>query len=217
MKYCILSIWLALTAPRAMAGSDEIGGTFPPELEVQAVHLTNLVAFFPGAPLADVAAMAATNGLEASYSATHGIVQVLNHTTNELHCLRMPETEALRIALSDKNGNQIEKTPLGGLYGRALSQAEIERWRTKAIEAARGGSEKVRQSLMMRIFPTKDQYPVASSICHFSYADAFKITQPGEYRLSIQVRLIQHAKDSSGNSHYLVHWLPPTGTTIHVP
>jgi len=46
--------------------------------------------------------------------------------------------------------------------------------------------------------------------------DVFKITTPGDYELRVQLRLVQSAKDASGNFRYPVMVLPQAITRVRI-
>lgn len=179
---------------------------------------TNLVVFGPpygtNAP-ADFPGMLATNGLECwldifdkpferdsnanpptFWPAPICLVSVFNHSTSDMACLRMPATNLCRIALLNKQGHKVKKTPLGMVYGLPLSQEQIDwgvhHWNT------------THQSIFISFYPNGiPKFAGAyKEICRFSVKDAFEIKEAGEYELHVQMRLVQVGKDSSGKFYY---------------
>jgi hypothetical protein len=135
---------------------------------------------------------------------------VYNHSTNEMACLRMPAINLLRIVLLDKQGHQFKKTSLGMKYGLPLSQEQIYEWRHHWNNR--------HQSIFIRLTPNGiPQYSdIPTEICNFSIKDAFEITEPGEYELHLQLRLVQVGTDKSGKFYYPVTWLPEVVAKVQI-
>jgi hypothetical protein len=184
---------------------------------------TNLVVFGPPygtKQLVNINDMLATNGLVCWLDVPGSIpvygskpdlgVYIYNHATNDVACLRMPATNLCRIALLDKQGHQVERTSLGMMYGLPLSQEQIDWWRHHW--------HKSNQSIFLRLFPNGlSQYvDTPTEIVDFNAIEAFKIKEPGEYELHLQLRFVQIGKDNLGNFHYPITWLPEVTTKIKV-
>lgn len=137
-------------------------------------------------------------------------VSVFNHSTNEMACLGMPAINLLRIVLLDKQGHQVKKTSLGMKYGLPLSQEQIYEWRHHWNNR--------HQSIFIRLTPNGiPQYSdIPTEICNFSIKDAFEITEPGEYELHLQLRLVQVGTDKSGKFYYPVTWLPEVVAKVQI-
>jgi len=93
---------------------------------------TNLLLFEPpygtNNIMANIPQMVATNGLECSMEGGQDWIYLYNHTTNYIICLRMPASNACRIALLDKRGKVVEQTPFGKTFGLPLSQDNVSEW-----------------------------------------------------------------------------------------
>ena len=172
---------------------------------------SNLAPFWPPYgpnPPANFPAMVKTNGLECYLIIIDGdpgqcLVDVLNHSTNGMACLRMPETAACRIALLDHEGHKFKKTAAGMKFGLPLSQEQI------GLEFRHWS--KPRQGTHIDLFSDG-----CTDICEINLKDIFQIKMPGEYELHLQMRLIQKGQDSSGKIYYPVTWLPEVAVKVQI-
>ena len=168
---------------------------------------TNLVAYEADS-LANLSEMVKTNGLESYLIMISGdpgqcLVTVINHSTNSVACLRMPEVAACRIALLDPQGRQVKKTTAGMKFGLPLSQEQI------GLEFRHWS--KPRQGTHINLFPNGD-----TDICEINIKDIFKIKAAGVYELHLQMRLIQKGQDNSGKLYYPVTWLPEVAVKVQI-
>jgi hypothetical protein len=181
---------------------------------------TNLASFFPDVQLANASQMLATNGMECELIVLdqpnwHGrppfcLVSAINYSTNFIGCLRMPATVLCRIALLDKQGQQVLKTKLGKTYGLPLLEEQIDLWRRQWSNP--------HERMLIRMFPNgiPKFADARTDICLFSIKDAFEIKEAGEYELHLQMRLVQIGQDSSGKLHFPVTWLPEVIAKVQI-
>jgi len=197
-KWNLTGISIALL--QACATHTAFGGPFKTVFPTNIVQsspfaASNLVTFTPFIPLADMTAIAATNGIECFLNiddlspqggASHAfcMVSVFNHSTNHLGCLDLPATNICRVALLDSQGREVEKTALGRKYGQPLSETAIDRWRHE-----RHPGRNIFKRMITNGDPNYADMP--TTICAFKINDVFNIKASGEYELHVQIWLVQ--------------------------
>lgn len=184
---------------------------------------TNLISFTSVFPLVKADLMIATNGLDCLVVVTPKLrcyVYVDNHTTNLMGCMALAPSNLLRVALFDMGGHEVRKTRYGRMFGLPVADEQINHWR---LDFARRHYHTYSwsgtgHSWATPVYPSGDQShelpPMC--ICSFNVRDVFFIRSPGDYVLHVQMRLVQIAKDSSGNIHYPQTWLHEVVRTVHI-
>ncbi len=186
---------------------------------------TNLTSYFRDVQLVNIDQMLKTNGLKCLVEISSRVpmrggealakppvcwVSLINQSTDFIGCLNMPVKNLCRVALLDNRGGEIQKTKLGEIYGKPLTQHEIEVWRNHWTNA--------HQTIYTRLTANgiKKYADEPSEICSFSIKDLFIIETPGEYELHLQLRLIQVGADSSGKLCYPISWLPEVVAKVQI-
>jgi hypothetical protein len=199
---------------------------------VEGLPMSALKAFGPYPSLVGQEVVA-TNGVEAAIDVFDGrlaydygrqffsppvcVVKVSNHLADTFTCLLLPTSDLCTIALFDDQKQEVEKTVAGKSYGHALSDDLVRQWCDQWMQDQQGdGRQTILFPLRGTLSLTRGAPQMPVQISSFSLLDVFKITQPGDYELHVQLRLIQSAKDVSGNFHFPVMVLPETVTRIHI-
>ena len=120
-------------------------------------------------------------------------ISVNNKSTNVFNCWKTIPASYLKIDLLDAKGAPVKRTVRGSEFGTPPDEKGIQELVIKRHEAWRSGQ--TRNEGFSRITPTySEQFAI------LSIPELFDLTQPGEYSLKIQMRLIQRVggKNSIG-------------------
>jgi len=151
------------------------------------------------------------------FSPPIGVVRVTSHLADTLTCVQLPASYLCSVVLLDDKNREVEKTEMGKTFGRVLGDDVVRQWCDQWVRDQQGDG---RQTILFPLRGTASLRPNVSQvpvqICCFSLLDVFKVTTPGDYELRVQLRLVQSAKDASGNFRYPVMVLPQAITRVRI-
>ena len=136
---------------------------------------------------------------------------VATRTTTNQMCWRNFSTNYLEIDLSNADGKPVERTAWGENYRHFSTPLQVE-------DAFRKNYRKARRLTVQGFTSTPHFDPSLpeTDFTSLSIPALFNITQPGEYKLSVRMRLLERDRKAFDSCKFTIIPLPEVVTNVHI-